>query len=139
MTENIRYWAIVQEMPAGLGRDVMTALQGHVGVDQRVGRDRLVGALLRLPEYRGKNAVRMDRLVRLAIADLQEAGYPILSSSGLGGYWLAGSREEIEGMCAEIESRAERLQDKARALRGAKKLVYEDEPVVIQMSFGSAV
>lgn len=57
-----------------------------------------------------------DRKVRLAIASLQSQGYPILSDSGAGGYWL-GNADEIEAYIAELESRRAALAEKIKALR----------------------
>lgn len=133
MGENFGYWSIINEMPAGMARDVMAALTGHIGSEARLERRKLVAALRRMPDYQDKAWVRLDRMVRKAIAELQENGYPVLSDSGKGGYWLASNREEIEGMCKEIESRVEKLKDKARALRTAGKLAWQDETQAKQM------
>lgn len=136
MYENYEYSRILMELPVGLKRDVMWFLAGHVGGENRLGRGELVTMLRRMPVYSKKRLVRLDRLVRLAIAELQEDGYPILSDSGKGGYWLAGSREEVEGMCAEMESRAQKLLEKVRALRQADKLAWVEPEAVEQLRMG---
>lgn len=133
MGDNVYYYGILLEMPVGLAKDVMKILTEHVGSDRRIRRAHLVAMLRLLGAYKGKAWVRMDRMVRLAIAELQEKGYPVLSDSGRGGYWLASGPEEIEGMCREIESRDEKLQDKARALRRTGKRAWVDEKQARQM------
>ncbi len=102
---NMVYFEIAQDMDKGVERDVMTVLAGHQGQERRVSRSALVEKIGRLPEYRGKNLVRVDRQVRLAIVKLQEQGYPIST-------------------CAELLSRCEKLQDKVRNLRKARRLVW---------------
>jgi hypothetical protein len=121
---NMVFFEIARDLDRGIERDVMTVLAGHQGKARRVSRSALVEKIGRLPEYRGKNLVRVDRQVRLAIVKLQEQGYPILSDSGKGGYWLAGTPEEVEATCAELLSRCEKLQDKVRNLRKARRLVW---------------
>ena len=125
MTENSVYKAILGEVPEGIKRDVMTVLSGHVGNERRMSRQ-MIAAMLRYlqPVYKNKRAVRLDRMVRLAIAELQEEGYAILSDSGKGGYWLAGSKDEVEKTALEMESRAEKLRKKALALRKAGKQAW---------------
>ena len=58
-----------------------------------------------------------DRKIRLAIASMQDRLVPIVSSSGKAGYKLDTSKETAEQMALEMESRAAKLQDKARRIR----------------------
>ena len=58
-----------------------------------------------------------DRKIRVAIANMQDRLVPIVSSSGKAGYRLDTSRETAERMALEMESRAAKLQDKARRIR----------------------
>ncbi len=131
MSGNLNYQTIIEETPAGIQQDVMGVLAGHVGSEQRISREKLVDTLAHDPVYRSKRRVRLDRMVRKAIADLQELGYPILSDSGKGGYWLAGNKEEVEGMLREIGSRVVHLGKKYSALaRAGKRTFAMDGPAV---------
>lgn len=101
---------------AALERAIVNILRSHVGKAHRITRKELVR------KATGKLVASLadDRKVRLAIASLQGQGYPILSDSGAGGYWL-GEPGEIEGYIAELESRRATLAEKIRALRNARK------------------
>lgn len=63
------------------------------------------------------NNNKHDRKIRMAIAAMQDRLIPIVSSSGQPGYRLDASREHAERMALELESRATKLQDKAKRIR----------------------
>lgn len=113
---SLKYLQIRAACPAGLALRVLAVLARHVGQDKRITREALVRQMF------GRNTNSTDRMTRDAIADLQEAGYPILSSSAAGGYWLASSRSEALCYLAEIEARIVRLSAKRRGiLRGIRR------------------
>lgn len=104
------YRQILASAPCGLHRRVLFELGAHVGFEQRVPRQALVRRLF------GRVNSTTDRQARDAIADLQEAGCPILSDSGEGGYWLAATSREADPYLSEIESRIARLSAKRRGI-----------------------
>lgn len=105
---------------AALERAIISILQGHVSKAHRITRNDLVLRAVNNPRITSAD----DRKVRLAIASLQSQGYPILSDSGAGGYWL-GEPDEIEGYIAELESRRATLADKIQALRNSRKVAKQ--------------
>lgn len=127
MTTNRYYEVIIRSMPMGLERQVMSALQTRVGSQSRISRAELVRVIY---QRDWSNNCSEDRQIRETIATLQER-YPILSDSGRGGYWLAGSMDEINTYVAEIVSRARELETKARNL---KEMAEREFGAVLQQS-----
>ena len=127
------YQKLVEGMPPGIDKDVMQILSQHIGGQNRISRRMLVATIFPNP---GKGWSTLDRKVRLAIEALQLAGYPVLSDSGQGGYYLADSRGEIETYIRELESRADKIKDKVRSLRNAEltggKLEWQDHQTAVQ-------
>lgn len=121
MTTNATYTTLAATLPDdALAQKIIAVLKDHVGSTNRIARrDLLMQAFpsARLPVNLSNSTE--DRKIRLTIEDLQAAGYPVLSDSGAGGYWL-GTPEEIETYVAELESRREKLTVKIRALRTSK-------------------
>lgn len=113
------YREILAGVTSGFEQRVAEILSYHVGSDNRITSEDLV----RMACYGYGSLTRPtdadDRRVRKAIANLQEAGLPILSDSGQGGRWIA-SEGEIDAYIAELESRRSRLAEKVAALRKAK-------------------
>jgi len=107
------YERILASMPQCLERKVLAVLRGHVGSANRITREGLVRIIFQKP---WSSNCTEDRQIREVIASLQMR-VPILSDSGRGGYWLAGSAEEINTYAGEIVSRARELEEKARRLR----------------------
>lgn len=127
MAHNPIYDRLLEQVTPGLERRIMEILVDHIGQENRIKRDDLVRRVI----YGYGSFPRLsdtdDRKVRLAIASLQEQGYPILSDSGEGGRWLA-KPDEIEGYIAELESRRERLHEKIKALRRADRMAWVTPP-----------
>lgn len=106
---------IESSIPDDLPERVLAAVQRYRGKDNPISRPELVQAVFgRLPEGSLSNS-REDRQIRRVLPDLQEK-YPILSSSGKGGYYYAESADEILAYAAELKSRAIALEQKSRSL-----------------------
>lgn len=122
----------IKHIPAGLAERVLSVLQQHVGKDNRITRLALIkeacGVTLEREELANST---LDRQVRLVLDDLQ-ARYPILSSSGAGGYYYASSADEIARYAVELNSRAMKLMQKSKRLMRQAKRFQRD----VQMGLG---
>ena len=125
------YQQIVSKMPEGLGKQIMTILALHIGEKNRISRARLVLELFGYIPKNSKNSTE-DRQMRRTIEELVEQGYPVCSSSGKGGYYLASSKEEREVCIRELISRRECLDIRIRQLRSANKLEWVEPIVFLQ-------
>ena len=125
------YQHIVSKMPEGLGKQIMTILALHIGEKNRISRARLVLELFGYIPKNNKNSTE-DRQMRRAIEELIQQGYPVCSSSGKGGYYLASSKEEREVCIRELASRRECLDQRIRQLRSANKLEWIEPIVYLQ-------
>lgn len=125
MAHNPIYERLLLEVTPGLKREIMRVLLDHIGANNRISRKDLLTAVFHnKPELFARITDAEDRKLRLAIAELQQEGYPILSDSAEGGRWLA-LPDEIEAYVAELESRIEKLREKILALRqGEHKMVW---------------
>lgn len=101
MSNRSKYDELIQDMDQGLERATLRVLSFHVGADQMISRVDLVEAISRFGFGRDLEPVTFDRKCRIAISALRKAGHLICSSSGgVGGYYLASSREEYEDFAA---------------------------------------
>lgn len=124
MAHNPIYERLLLEVTPGLKRDIMRVLVDHIGADNRISREDLIRRAMHGSSVFAKITDSDDRKLRLAIAELQQEGYPILSDSAEGGRWLA-LPDEIEAYIGELESRIEKLREKILALRrGESKMVW---------------
>ena len=136
MTTNQIYQQIVGSQPDDLPKLVLSIVKKHIGAAHRISRSALVSVVRTMLPASSKDlkTISLDRQIRQAIDDLQEMGYPILSDSGTGGYWMASSYKERQAYIAEIESRANKLMSKARKLRSATRTDWQDPEKVTQGS-----
>ena len=119
MTTTPVYDQILEELQVELDeleRKILDALQQHP--DGFTRRD-LIYVIYgyALGEWDDINNNKHDRKIRAAIANMQKSLVPIVSSSGKAGYRLDVSKETAERMALEMDSRAAKLQDKARRIR----------------------
>jgi len=123
MTNDI-YLNIAKTMPEDLERRILILLasQPH---KKRLTRLQMIlhifgeKALAETIKSKLQNST-YDRQIRLAIANLQEMGIPILSDSGKGGYFI-GDKDDIENYTNELVSRRDKLTQKIQYLRTADK------------------
>jgi hypothetical protein len=123
MTTNRVYEHITATKPKDLKQMILQELKDHIGSTRRIQRRHLVEKIAqRLASQleMDRSLITLDRQVRQSIEDLQLKGYPIISDSGQGGYWMAETYAEREAYIAEIESRANKLMEKARKLRSVR-------------------
>lgn len=122
------YNQIRAETPADLDRRVLAVMLHHRGLVNRISRRALVEQVfgVSLAADDDLNSLTLDRQVRASIARLQE-DYPIVGSSGDGGYFLIGSLDELDAYEREIQSRATALLDKSRRLRRSAELFLARE------------
>lgn len=106
------YETIIASSPAGLDETVLGILRARVGRENRILRRELVRNAVG-KDYENASA---DRQVRRSIARLRKL-YPVMSSSGDGGYWWAATRDEVLACMAETQSRARELESRARVLQ----------------------
>jgi hypothetical protein len=137
MTTNRTYSIILASMPPGLEKKVLEwLLIALESGDHTFSREALIVKIFGYSVPHDKlNTSTEDRQIRTAIKNLIVMGYPVISNSGEGGYRLEANAEAREAYILEIESRAERLKDKARDLRKANRLEWRPvAPAEIQMS-----
>jgi len=119
MTTTAVYDQILEELQVELDeleRKIFHALQQHPdGLTRRELIQEVYGITLSAYPDLANNTD--DRKIRVAIANMQDRLVPIVSSSGKAGYRLDVSKETAERMALEMESRAAKLQDKARRIR----------------------
>lgn len=133
---NEKYRSILASLPPGLEKKVFSILADHhVGKSNRLSRFTLVQKAFPVALLSPTNQANSyeDRQVRRSIEVLQSMGYPILSSSGEGGYYLPADRSELDEYVRELESRIEKLTVKVRSLRTGNKLAWQEpKPVPVQ-------
>jgi len=107
--------ASVQGINPNLKEAILFLLSPHHGQWRAISREDL---LFRLA---GSGFHDDERIVRAAIAELQDEGHLIGSSGGRGGgYWLMDSWPEVDEFCEhQVRSRALSLLHKERQIRHA--------------------
>jgi hypothetical protein len=104
-------------------REVRSILSFHKGRENRISRWELVERVFgREAAANRSNNNPYDRKIREAIAKWREIDL-IVSSSAIGGYWLAADMNDIETIAEEYVKRSREMEEKARNLRrrGAEK------------------
>ena len=100
-----------------LETQVRAILLSHKGREQRISRWQLVEAIFGSEAGRLRNNNNVyDRRIRSAIAKWRDIDL-IVSSSSLGGYWLAADLRDVELIANEYVSRAREMEARARSLR----------------------
>lgn len=120
---NIYHEDIQATAPADLDCRVYDVLCLHTGKNNRITRRDLWKAIAGHPPPANFTNGTLDRQIREAVARLQKH-YPILASSGEGGYFMAGSQDEAAAYVAELRSRVTKLADKARLIEAAAVMEF---------------
>jgi hypothetical protein len=116
-TPRVRYQEIVEKTSAQLQDQVLNVMKKHVGKENKISRVNLISEVFHISLSAGRlSNSAQDRQIRRVVAELQQ-NYPVLASSGDGGYYMASSMDEINEYIAEIESRARKLFDKSRQIK----------------------
>lgn len=73
-----------------------------------------------------------DRSIRDAVHELRRAGFAVVSDSGVPGYRLARSADEVDALARELRSRALDELVTVRALRRTRESMrgYRDERAI---------
>jgi hypothetical protein len=116
MTTSLTYKEIIRTMPPGLEKRIMEILDNHQGQADRISRPMLIRALFGILPKNYKDSTE-DRQMRRAIKTRHDMGYPVLSDSGEGGYWLPATVHEADAYVAELESRRDQLDKTIRIIK----------------------
>ena len=92
---------IIEQMDAGLDRAVLRVLSQRVGQDMAIDKALLIFELGRMGFGVRQNKATFERQVRRCIVELRKSGQLICSSSGEGGYFLAGTQQEYDTFVQE--------------------------------------
>lgn len=114
------YDALIRNMPMGLERALLRALSYHVGKENAIDKPTL------LFELKRAGFPVNERQARAEIVELRKHGHLICSSSGEGGYFIAGTLEEYAEF-AQVEYRS-KITDMSSTLQamdeGARALFH---------------
>lgn len=110
------YDTILATMPAGLERQVFSAMRTHVGKENAITLEDLTQTVM------GKVTETTKRQIREAIEVLRGDEYRIavLANSGMAGRYLPASYAERDEVVDELVARRNSLDDIIRGLRQAK-------------------
>jgi hypothetical protein len=86
--------------------DVVRAIMTH-----HVGKENRISRPLLLAKVRHFYPDATDRHVRDALSQTE-----IISSSGLGGYWMPANKAEVQAYLAELSSRQARIAERKRII-----------------------
>ncbi len=100
-----------------LETQVRAILLSHKGKEHRISRWQLVETIFGREAAldRGNNNP-YDRRIRTVIAKWRDHDL-IVSSSSVGGYWLAATMQDVELIAEEYVSRSREMEERARSLR----------------------
>lgn len=100
-----------------LEAQVRAILLSHNGKEQRISRWQLVETIFgREAALNRSNNNPYDRRIRAAITKWRDVDL-IVSSSSVGGYWLAANMHDVETIAEEYVSRSREMEERARNLR----------------------
>jgi hypothetical protein len=100
-----------------LETQVRAILLSHKGKANRISRWQLVETIFgRDAAANRSNNNLYDKRIRDAISKWRDHDL-IVSSSSVGGYWLAADMDDVEAIAAEYVSRAREMEEHARNLR----------------------
>ncbi len=114
MTNTI-YEDIKARTPDNIHLNIKAVLVYHVGAENAVSKEELSIKLF------GVHTDTTDRQIRDAIAELvTDVDEPIVTNTGRGGYYYAGTPEEIDQNIADLQDRIIQLQKRIEGLRRAR-------------------
>ncbi len=89
------YEKLLDDMPPGLDRAVLSILRFHIGLAEAIEKEPLILTL-----ENGGFHLKDERQVRIAIVKLRKAGVPVCSSSAESGYFLPATHQEFTAFVA---------------------------------------
>jgi len=114
MTNTI-YEDIKSRTPENIHLDIKAILVYHVGAENALSKEELSIKLF------GVHTDTTDRQIRDAIAEMvTEYDEPIVTNTRRGGYYYAGTPEEIDQNIADLQDRINQLQKRIEGLRRAR-------------------
>lgn len=113
------YENIKASIPNNLHLNIKAVLVYHVGAENAVSKEELSDKLF------GTHSSTTDRQIRDAIAEMvTEDDEPIVTNTGRGGYYYAGTPEEIDENIADLQDRIIQLGKRVESLRRARNKVF---------------
>ena len=114
MTNTI-YEDIKARTPENIHLDIKAILAFHVGADNAITKEQLSLRMF------GKYTSSTDRQIRDAVADLViYFDEPIVTNTTSGGFYFAGTADEIDQNIADNQARVDQLQKRIEELRRAR-------------------
>jgi len=112
------YKRIKENTPADIHARVLDVIWSHDTEENRISRLMLVCEVFQvdIPATVNLSNLSADRQIRRAIKDLSK-DFPILGSSGKGGYWISKNKAEINDAIRETEAKAYKMLATANQLR----------------------
>lgn len=131
MNPRIYYEHLIETIPVGTERAVLSVLRFHIGLSNAINKEQLMLAL----EKTGFKLAD-ERQVRAAIVSLRKQGVTICSSSTDSGYFLAADGEEFaEFVNREYLKKIRDMSETAQAMQNnARQMFDKVEPGVKQMT-----
>lgn len=113
------YEHIKASVPNNLHLNIKAVLVYHVGAENAVSKEELSDKLF------GVHSSTTDRQIRDAIAEMViEDDEPIVTNTGRGGYYYAGTPEEIDANIADLQDRINQLERRIESLRRARYKLF---------------
>lgn len=120
MTSKV-YDSIKSRTPEDIHLDIKTFLQFHVGADNSISKQELSQKMF------GKYTTSTDRQIRDAVAELViYYDEPIVTNTVTGGFYYAGTPEEIDENIADNQARIDQLKLRIDGLRRARVKRFPD-------------
>jgi hypothetical protein len=112
---NTVYEDIKARAPENIHLDIKAILAFHVGADNAITKEQLSMRMF------GKYTSSTDRQIRDAVADLViYFDEPIVTNTVTGGFYFAGTADEIDQNIADNQARVGQLQKRIEGLRRAR-------------------
>ena len=113
------YENIKARTPDNIHLNIKAVLVYHVGEENALSKEELSIKLF------GIHTATTDRQIRDAIAEMvTEDDEPIVTNTGRGGYYYAGTPEEIDENIADLQDRIIQLGKRVESLKRARSKVF---------------
>lgn len=113
------YEDIKSRTPDNIHLNIKAILVYHVGAENALSKEELSVKLF------GVHTATTDRQIRDAIAEMvTEDDEPIVTNTGRGGYYYAGTPEEIDQNIADLQDRIIQIGKRVESLKRARNKVF---------------